>query len=164
MDGSYLFALSLVTAGNKSNKDRPIVMVNTVTTSSKGNALRVNWSLQPLQWQDRKTPTGSAQEYSFTLGWGGDVGLDLPPLDVPADANPLSGSPITLDISSLKGVTCSPVSFQCGTEDGNVTKPIALSIDGSTWTMEQIFGGVYPEPPKIDCDQNLALPMPLPPP
>lgn len=163
IDGSYLMALSLVTAGNKSNKDRPIVLQNTVKTSLSGDALQVSWSLQPLKFEDRKTPTGSALQYSFSLGPGGGEVLNLPPLDVPADANPLSGSAITLNLWNLTGVSCSAVSFQCGTGDGDVTKPISLSIAGSTWTMERIVGGEYPEPPKIDCEKNLASPLPLPP-
>ena len=61
----------------------------------------------------------------------------------------------------LTRVSCSAVSFQCGTGDGDVTKPISLSIAGSTWTMERIVGGAYPEPPKIDCEKNLALPLSL---
>jgi hypothetical protein len=160
MDGSYLFALSLVTGGNASNKDRPILYLNTVTTTAGIGALNVKWGLQPLRWEDRKTPTGSPLTFSFTLSGGGSADLDLPPLDVPADANPLSGSPITLDIASLNGPSCDVASFYCGTTDGDVTKPIPLSIDGSTWTMERIVGGAYPEPPKIDCAKNLAQELP----
>lgn len=160
MAGDYLFALSPVTAGSAWSKDRPVVYLNTVTTAAGTGTLYVTWHLQPLKSADRKTPTGSAQDFDFTLSGAGSADLDLPPLDVPADANPLTGSPATLDISSLKGPNCDVTNFYCGTADGKVAKPIPLSIDGSTWTMERIVGGVYPEPPKIDCEKHLASPLP----
>lgn len=165
IDGDYLFALSAVTGGNKSNKNRPIILLTTVTTKGSGGSLAMDWSLQPLEWADRKTPAGAPLTIGdILIGTDGKFDADPAPLDVAGEANPLSGSPITADITSLAGSVCDLNGFYCGSVAGDVSKPIPLSIKGSTWTMEKIAAGVYPEPPKIDCAQNLALPLPLPPP
>ncbi len=164
IDGDYLFALSAVTAGNKANKNRPIVVLNTVTTRDVGGNLVMDWSLQPLLAADRTTPIGSPLSVTdIEIGADGSFDVDPEPLDVAGEANPLSGSPITADISSISGKVCDLDGFYCGSVAGDVSKPISLSIAGSTWTMQKIEGGVYPEPPKIDCAMNDALTLPLPP-
>ncbi|HMR07767.1 MAG TPA: hypothetical protein PKA88_18425, partial [Polyangiaceae bacterium] len=102
IDGEYLFALSAVTGGNKSNKNRPIMVLNTVTTKDSGGSLAMDWSLQPLEWVDRKTPAGNPLAINdIIVGADGSFDVDPAPLDVAGEANPLSGSPITADITSL---------------------------------------------------------------
>lgn len=164
IDGEYLFALSAVVNKNKSNKNRPIMVHNTVTTKDSGGSLAMDWSLQPLDKDDRKTPVGAPLAINdIVIGADGTFDVDPAELDVNGAANPLSGSDITADISSLKGSVCNLGGFYCGTVAGDVSKPLTLSLAGTTWTMEKIEGGVYPEPPKIDCAMNEALALPLPP-
>ncbi len=166
LDGDYMFALSAVTAGNKANKNRPIMVFTTVTTKDGAGGLEMDWNLQPVEWKDRKTPAGSAISINgIAVDANGSFDVDPDPLDVVGIANPLSGSDITADITSLKGdgTICNTGGFYCGTVAGDVSKPIPLSIAGSTWTLEKIEGGVYPEPPKIDCAKNEALPLPIQP-
>jgi len=79
-------------------------------------------------------------------------------VDVPGEANPFSHTPLTVDLSALKGSFCIQGSFACGTMDGEVTKPIPLTLDGSSWTATPLTGAI-PEPPPIDCKGTPALPL-----
>jgi len=41
---------------------------------------------------------------------------------------------------------------------GQVTKPIQLPLDGSSWTATPL-AGANPEPPPVDCSGELADPV-----
>ena len=48
------------------------------------------------------------------------------------------------------GPVCDDTEFACGTMCGSVSVPVALSLDGSTFTAQLIKDGVRPEP-LLDC-------------
>lgn len=160
IDGEYLFALSARVGGLDNNRDNPIMLLNTVTTTASADGLTMSWVLQPLLVTDRKTPTGDALTLSgIAVDAEGKYDSNPDELNVPGDANPLSGSPITADLTSLRGLICKGAEFFCGNADGDVSKPIPLSVDGSSFAMEKVEAGVYPEPPKTDCSGALAKPL-----
>lgn len=164
IDGDYLFALSAIINGDPANKNRPIMVLNTVTTKDVGGSLFMDWSLQPLNRDDRKTPVGAPLAIKdIAIDAVGKFDVDPAELDVNGAANPLTGSDITADLSSIKGSICDLDGFYCGSVAGDVSKPFTISLSGSTWAMEKIENGLYPEPPKIDCAKNEALTLPLPP-
>ncbi|MEZ4219354.1 MAG: hypothetical protein R3B13_00405 [Polyangiaceae bacterium] len=161
LDGEYFFALAASTNKSKVSPKKPIALLTTVTSKDNGGALQMEWNMQPLKWEDRTTPIGDPIKLVADVAADGTFDIDPAPLDLVGEANPLSHSPLTADISSLAGKVCDLDGFYCGTIDGDVSKPIPLSIDGSTWTMVKVTGGSYPEPPTINCKKDLADPLPI---
>lgn len=156
IDGQYFFAFAA-----SLEKLKPIVFLATITSKAGPSGTAMDWSLQGLHWNDRKTPVGPALELKdIAIDAEGYIDADLAPLDVDKDANPFSHSPITADVSSLRGQFCAGQTFFYGEFDGLVTKPIELSVDGSSWTLTKVTGPAdYPEPPPVDCQKTPALPV-----
>lgn len=156
MDGDYLFALSA-----KVKPEAPLLFTNKVTTTASGSDLSMQWTLQGLDRFDRKTPVGDPIVLDPTvIGSDGTIDIALPPLNVTGQANPISGSNITAEVKSLRGSFCNTDGFYCGQVDGDVTKPIPLNINGSTWSMQKIDDpNAYP-PPVLDCKKTPAGPPP----
>ncbi len=155
IDGSYYFALATTMDDTK-----PVVFAADVTTESGAAGTATRWVLHPLLWSDRKTEVDAPIELppqgdsAIELGADGAFSAHLLPAEIPGDANPFSHSAITVDVT-LKGSLCGAGTFFCGTASGNVTKPVPISLDGSTWTLEKT-AGTFPEPPKINCAMELA--------
>jgi hypothetical protein len=156
IDGDYFFAFA-----SSLEKTKPMVFVATITTSAGAAGTDMHWSLQALDWSDRVTPVGPAIDAgTISIAADGTIDADLPPIDVVGAANPFSHTDITADVSSLTGQFCAGQTFFYGDFDGTVTKPITLSVDGSTWTLTKVTGPAdYPEPPPTDCQQTPALPV-----
>lgn len=93
----------------------------------------------------------------FDPSANGTFNIDLPEFDIPAEANPISGSAMSVDLTSFRGTLCGTQGEHCGQADGDVTKPIPLSLNGSTWFMTKATG-VFPNPSKIDCQGNMSPP------
>lgn len=166
VDGTYFFTLSASIAD-----DIPLVFLTTVTTEdSGGGALSMTWEMQPLNKDDRKTPVGSPLTVGPFPISGGSMSYIASILAVDGAANPISGSPIEAnDLTILScpaetraepGGFCEMADFYCGTIPvGAVSKPAALDIGGSTWTMVRVSGtgtDDYPEPPPINCAKDPA--------
>jgi len=156
LDGQYLFVLSASLDFTK-----PLMFAATITTAAGANGTEMTWKLEPLLWSDRKTVVGAAIDLDpMPIDAEGLINADLPPIDLLGDANPFSHSPITADVNNLKGRFCSGETFFFGTFDGDVTKPIPLSLAGSNWTLTKVTSPAdYPEPPPIDCVQTPAAPV-----
>jgi hypothetical protein len=161
IDGTYLFTLAPITGGVASNYKNPIVCSADVTSSASGSDLSVKITLQPLDASDRSTPVGATIDVpAFTVAADGSFDLTtLGTINVEGAANPISGSPLVADITSMKGTFCHDDGFFCGDIAGEVTVPVVLNLEGSTFTYEKADGAPpYPDPPKLNCNKDLADP------
>ncbi len=151
--GEYLFVLSTNIA-----PALPFIFSADVTVADG----QLSMVVIPLAAADRTTPAGSA----FTIGpipldGGFCINEALPSISVPGDSNGISGAPAEA-IVTLVGTVCSPGDFICGTipEGTAVVGGADLKIAGSTWTLQRLTApGVFPEPPVINCDMELAAPL-----
>jgi hypothetical protein len=146
-EGTYFMALSLELAPRQ-----PIVFLQSITADGSGQEM----SLQPLAATDRKTPVGSAIVAAFQLGEGGVFEVDLPDARIPPEANSITSTEVVADLH-LEG-TADPASF-CGDATGQISKPIDVDLQSSTFRAERVVGTAYPEPPMIDCSGKLADPL-----
>lgn len=156
LDGQYFFAFAA-----SLEKLKPIVFLATITSKAGASGTEMKWELQGLNWSDRKTPVGPPLVLdALAIDAEGNIDADLAPLDVVGEANPFSHTPITADVSSLRGQFCAGQTFFHGSFDGIVTKPIELSVDCSSWTLTKVTGPAdYPEPPPVDCKKTPAMPV-----
>ncbi len=158
LDGDYLLAMSA-----KPKPASPFLFRMSLVTQASGGNLQMQWTLQPLDRVDRKTPVGAPIAFPpSVVGNDGLIDVDLPPIDVPGQANPISGTDITADVASMRGAFCDASGFHCGDLDGALTKPIPLSIDGSTWTIQKFQDPTATPSPVIDCQKTPAGPPPAP--
>jgi hypothetical protein len=154
----YLLAL----LARPATKDKPVLFDAKVTTQKGAAGSEFKMELQALNATDRTTPVGMPLTIGpFPLGADGGFDAKLPPLTVTGDANPLTpGMEIEATVE-LIGKMCAPADFVCGIVNGNVTKPVKISLNSpqSTFTLTRLMTpGDYPEPPKINCAGDLAAP------
>lgn len=159
-DGEYLFALSAQTA----NPKLPVLFATTLTTEDAGGELTVSFAFDPLNALDRQTKEGPVTNYGpFAVdGATGAFVADLGVVDVPGAADPiLLDTPITASVL-LDGFLCASTEFFCGAIEGEVTDPAPIPLEGSSFTFEKVADGEpYPDPPKINCSEDLADPAPV---
>lgn len=155
-DGPYVFALATVLF-----PPTPILFEGTMTTTEQDGNLAWTMVLQPLDRLDRETPIGPTIDLAgpYPVAADGTFTAELPLLDVPGDANPISGNPIQA-AATLTGTMCATDEFFCGDATGETVQPPGIDINGSTWTIDPLpqAGPPYPEPPKINCAGDLAQP------
>jgi hypothetical protein len=151
--GDYLLTFSAPVDASK-----PILFrANVAVQGSPPGLLLI---LTPLDALDRKTPVGANIEVSAPLAADGAFSAGLNAVTIPGAANPLSGTELQVD-ATLTGKVCGQAAFYCGDGDGNITKPIPLSLTGSTWTLDKYpVVGAPPDPPLIDCQKTPAGPPP----
>lgn len=126
---------------------QPILFIADV--HSTGSAWQ--WTLTPLDAKTRTPlPNSSIVLPDSAIPAGGSWVFDLPPLEVPGTANPITGSDIEADVT-LTSTSCGSDAFVCGDVSGDITKPIVLDLQGSSWTLERLVAGGLPEPIRIDC-------------
>jgi len=152
-DGQYLFTLSAALGPTT-----PVLLDAQVTYDAAG----LSMTTQALRADDRTTKIGDVVMLGpFTVAPDGCFQADFPPLNVPGEANPITGNPITADVT-LIGRLCSmttPPGFFCGDITGAVTAPANIDLGGSTFTFEKTaMPDMYPNPPKINCNQDPADP------
>jgi hypothetical protein len=154
IDGDYLFVLSA-----SAKPKAPLLFAAKVASTDGANGLEMTWTLTPLNAKDRSTQIPPDIELPvMEVGDDGSFDVDPAPIDVSGDANAISGSPITADVSSLRGYVCDTAGFYCGQLDGEVSKPITLNVDGSSWTLTKLTApGTYPDP-VINCVKDPADP------
>lgn len=154
-DGDFLFSLSA-----KIRKQRPILFVTGLTTEATDSGLSFSLEIQALNADDRKTPTGEPTTVGpFEVEADGSFVAELPPVAVPSDGNPISTRDLEAVIT-LVGSLCEPADFVCGDVNGNLTEPVELNLNGSTFTMQRITDpDSYPEP-VINCAKAPADPLP----
>lgn len=136
----------------------PVVFLADVTSDGSSFSM----SVQPLK-VDRKTPVGDPLDVGpFEFGDDGTFDAQFPKLTVNGEANPVSGSELVAT-AKFTGTFCGPdATFTCGTVSGNVEKPAALPLDGSTFTMTKLGSpdDIVPEETVINCNGKLAGPVP----
>ncbi len=148
-DGEYFLALSAPLSASS-----PIVFLAALSSGEL--------SLQPLHACDREKKAGPAISLGALVpNPTGYFDFDPPPFTVPAAANPVTSvsGDVQIDLTSFRGALCGP--SPCGDADGDVTSPLLISVDGSTWAARKVTGPAdYPEPPALDCKGTLAAPKP----
>jgi hypothetical protein len=155
VEGQYSFAISVTLAPTK-----PILALTDVTTPATGSGTGFAFDAQPLSAADRRTPVGQKVSLGpFQVDQNGAYRAEIPNLQVTGAANPVTGGDITAD-AVLSGNLCGDGRFFCGTVSGNVTKPLPLDLDGSTFTFTRVDSATdLPAQPAIDCAGNLADPL-----
>jgi hypothetical protein len=79
----------------------------------------------------------------------GDLSLSTPP--EASCATPDVANEVVVRLRG--GPVCDDTEFACGSMCGSVSVPVALSLDGSTFTAQLIKDGMRPEP-LLDCDRT----------
>jgi hypothetical protein len=152
-DGDYLFALSA-----KINPKKAITLLMNVTTVASGDGLKMTFKETPLSYMDQKTPVGPQVDLgTFDVAADGSFTAAIASIDVPGAANPITvGADISAAVTISGQLCAADLSFVCGTVDGNVTKPLKISLTGSTFSMQKVEGGNVP-PPLLDCAKTPAM-------
>jgi hypothetical protein len=156
VEGAFLLAISTSIAPTK-----PIVALTDLTTPAFQDGTGLALSVQPLAASDRTTPVGASISLGpFLVDAGGNFRADMPGLTVSGDANPITpGAPISADLV-LAGNLCAKSGFFCGSVSGEVTSPITLNLEGSTFTLTLVEpGDPVPTQPAVDCRGTLAAPL-----
>jgi len=149
----------LLTLSTPLSPSAPVLFAATLTTADGGGTFLFSLSLAPLAAADRETVVAPPFDSGpFQVAAGGSFAASLPPLSVPGEANPISGTELEVTGAVLSGTLCAPADFICGDLTGDLTKPVTMSLQGSTFTLERVVGS-YPEPPRINCDGDLADPL-----
>ena len=156
IDGDYLVALSA-----RIKKPAPIVFLTKVETVDQGGQLALTLTFQPLSAADRKTPVGepTGPLGPYLVAADGSFTLDLGPVFVPGEANPITGSDIEAD-ADMMGKLCAPADFVCGEVTGVARASIELTLDGgSTFTFQKVTDPASLPPPVIGCEKSPAAPL-----
>jgi hypothetical protein len=155
VEGQYLLAISVTLAPTK-----PILTLTDLTTPTLGAGTGLSFDAQPLSAADRRTPVGQKVALGpFPVDQNGAYRAQIPNLQVTGAANPVTGGDIAASVV-LTGSLCGDKSFFCGNVTGNVTKPVPLNLDGSTFTLSRVdSAAALPARPAIDCAGNLADPL-----
>lgn len=88
------------------------------------------------------TLVGAVYEATAELDASGKFKLDFGSIDVPLEANPILPAPVTATLQ-LEGCTSTPTAA-CGTVLGDITKPAAIPLAGSTWGIVPFADGADP--------------------
>lgn len=154
LDGPYVLTLAASIAPTT-----PIMTLLDLTTPDYMGGTGFAFDARALSAADRKTPIGDPISAGpVVVEANGHYRLPLSGVSIPGAANPISGSDIAVDLE-LSGNLCGPPESFCGTFNGEVSQPIQLPLDGSTFTLRPVVNGDIPEPPPIDCAGNLADPL-----
>ncbi len=147
LDAEFLLAVGVVVA-----PDPPMLFLATISPEYEHatGAQVVDMTLSPLHRFDR-TPLPGADLPTGAVGIGASGAFELMYLNVvvPGDANPITGSTLTLDMTLDGQFTSSD--FYCGTVSGSIKEPTVLDLAGST------FAAVRVEPGTVGQD----LPTPV---
>jgi hypothetical protein len=156
LDGQWLFALAATLAPAK-----PVLFFADITTKDSGGLVGWTFTLTPLDAKTRVPLAPLPTLAETTIPADGNWSADLEPLTVPGAANPITlGSEIVAD-TALTGKVCGGRDFLCGDVTGEVTKPLKLSLDGSTWTMARLkTKDTLPEKIYVNCTCTEAGPPP----
>ncbi|MEZ4220306.1 MAG: hypothetical protein R3B13_05195 [Polyangiaceae bacterium] len=153
VEGDYFLAFGPSFSGTAPSQSEPIRF----STNLQASQDALVFAFQALDATDHSTPVGNIVKVIVAPSTNGAFDVDLPVLDIPGEANPNSGSPMSVDLTSFRGTLCGTQGEHCGEADGDMTKPLPLNLDGSTWAMTKAIGS-FPNPPKIDCQGNTPSP------
>jgi hypothetical protein len=128
--GSFLLAVSTVLGPTKPLQALIDVRVTLLADGTPALELRV----QALSAADR-TPLGPVLTLQGTVNPDGSFEVDIPVLQLPGAANPVTGTDIAASLK-LTGSLVSP-GLLCGEVSGKVTAPLMVDLTGST------FGAIH---------------------
>lgn len=151
----YIFALSTAIA------PAAPILFDAQMTIDAGDPTTFTLVLEPLECNPTtgcpKNPLGGVFTIGpFDLDGNYCLASELPVIDVPGEANPISGNPVQADGVFLTGSICSDGAFICGTIPvGNaIVGGNPIPINDSDWTLERLPGpGMYPDTPKLNCEE-----------
>lgn len=146
-DGLYLFALS-----PSISPDTPFQFLAEVTVTDGA----ISFDMQPLSLDQGSTttprePIGDSFLVDSTPLEDGRFSVELANLRVDGGANPITGAPIVANI--LLSGRIDSADFLCGTADGDVAKPVAIPLTGSTFGAVRIDDTLELPPPLFSCTQ-----------
>jgi hypothetical protein len=116
---------------------------------TKSDAAEVALSIQFLHKQTGELVGSAVQRTDVPDVLADTTNVELGTLNIPGEANPVSGFPIVAEDVVLRFESSSP---PCGTFTGQVTSPISQSLDGSTFSMTSVSGpNNLPANPPLAC-------------
>ena len=147
----------LLTVSTAVMPDQPVLFLANASIHTDGTA--VDFEVQALSAADRTTLVGSPTSLNGPAPIKSDGSFTTPSttLDIVAEANPITMSPMTVDVSLDGGFLCDGVEFVCGDVIGSVTVPLVLDLSGSTFTMQEIVGP--PPSPLKNCARDPVTPL-----
>ncbi len=161
LSGTFLFSVS-TTLGPLT----PLVyLLEVEATRDADDVYTISMRDQPLSKLDRKTPVGEfGDPRVFVVSPAGCFKSDFVVFNIPAEVNPVLNSPTVAEIAFSGNVAEAVlqedgdklVTFWCGQVDGNVTMPLNLGIDGSTFTASRVLDPKNLPEVLIDCDMTPA--------
>lgn len=162
LDGTFLFVVSIAA----SPKLPTVFKVDITTEAQSDGSLKVTDAAQPLSYTDRHTPVGSpVPPDTYVVNPDGTYVHHVPPGTIPGAANPVTKTDIEGALT-LTGQVCSArtpdnpdstIDFGCGTLVLALTKPTALTVNG-TFTDQRITDpSKYPDA-VINCNKDPADP------
>ena len=128
------------------------VALASVTVDEAANA--ISMSVQPLRTDDGITPVGMPFAGGpFPIQPDGSFTADFGEISMEGPANPISGSELatTLTLIGMPGGWCTGSAFVCGDVEGTASKPIALDLTGSTFTLQRVVPPSGYPAPVLNC-------------
>jgi len=163
IDGRYLFVVS-----TPLGRLQPTVLEAEVKAARKNGLLEISLRERHLAAADRKTPVEPFGDFrTYPVSAAGVYETDEIVSTTPAKANAVSpvesqarlvfrgqlGSALTADTPDA------PVTFWCGSVDGELLLPFTSPLAGSTFTMSRIeASGTFPDI-VVDCKMTPAEPL-----
>jgi hypothetical protein len=158
LDGQWLFALSA-----SLSPQSPLLFFANITSTDNAGQIDWEWTVTPLDARTRTPLTGADVTFpNSTIPADGNWTVQLGTISVPGEANPITvGNVIEAQNVALTGSVCGGRDFLCGTVTGDVTKPLPLPLEGSTWTLQRLTApDTLPGQIIVDCKCTLAGPPP----
>lgn len=152
VSGTLLLAVSVAII-----RDTPVYFLTRarLTPSADGTTGTLDLRATPLRAADRTPVTGAADLTiaGIPVGADGRFSVDVGTVTIPGAANPLEAGDIVASLV-LKGRLAS-ADVICGDVQGQVTEPLALDLDGSTFAFARVsegaVGAALPSPAMSAC-------------
>jgi hypothetical protein len=152
--GTYFYAFRSIIA-----QDTPLLALFELSprAAAPSGDFELDVVYQPLSYADRRTPVGAASVSVMKVKADGSYTVDNFSVLTPGDANPALPGINFESVISLAGKLCGeenmPLASWCGTATGNVTLPVTVNVDGSTFGARRLSGEDYP-PPAGSCAET----------
>ena len=144
--GTYMMAVLTALDPGK-----PLLLKVDVVSDVESDPPTVKMTLQPLGVED-KTPLGEIIEPDpVEVDGDGRFSIPFGNVVVTGGANPISGSEIEADLTLLGEIRGEQ--DLCGTIEGDLIRPTAFSLNGSTVGMLLVEDGNFADvTPKVECE------------
>lgn len=142
IEGEYLLVVATTLSPRK-----PIISLLEVKAAQKGDTLELTQRDRPLSFEDLRLPVGEFGPWRTSIVEAdGSYMTDSIPIVTPGAANAVQPGVETESLLVFSGkvpllskdAPLTPLTFWCGQADGKLVRPIAQSLDGSTFTVMRI--------------------------